>query len=130
MIEKLKNQFGIEGKVGKLVQNFLCNRKQQILIEETTSEQSKVLSGSIQGYVLGPVLFLMYIRDISKDVKANTKIFVDDTKIKDIIRNEADVEKLQENLDKLYEWQETNNMFFNGSKFQILRYGPNEDLKN
>ena len=64
---------------------------------------------------MGPVLFLMYIRDISKDVKANTKIFVDDTKIKDLVRNEADVEKLQENLDKLYEWQETNNMLFNGS---------------
>ena len=57
MIEKLKTQFGIEGKVGKWIQNFLCSRKQQILIEKTTSEQSKVLSGSIQGSVLSPVLF-------------------------------------------------------------------------
>ena len=94
MIEKLKNQFGIKGKVGNWIKNFLSNRQQQVLIEETTSEKSKVLSGSIQGSVLGPVLFLMYIKDISKHVDANTKIFVDGTKINDIIRNEADVEKL------------------------------------
>ena len=76
------------------------------------------------------MLFLIYIKDISKHVDANTKIFVDDTKVKEIIRNEADVEKLQSNLDKLFEWQENNNMLFNGSKFQVLRYGTNGDLKN
>ena len=101
-----------------------------LLIEETPSEKSKVLSGSIQGSVLGPVLFLMYIRDISKHISANTKVFVDDTKMKDIIRNEDDVERLQENLDKLFEWQAENNILLNGSKFQILRYGPNEELKD
>ena len=53
-----------------------------------------------------------------------------DAKMKDIIKNEDDVEKLQENLDKLFEWQAENNMLLNGSKFQILRYGPNEELKN
>ena len=72
----------------------------------------------------------MYIRDIAKKVTANTKIFVDDTKIKDTIKEKADVEKLQKNLDLLFELQEENNMLFNGSKYQVLRYGPNEDLKN
>jgi hypothetical protein len=102
MLEKMKNQFGIGGKIGNWIKNFLHNRKQQVLIQETASEESKVLSGSIQGSVLGPVLFLMYIRDISEHVTANTKIFVDDTKMKDSIKNETDVEKLQENLDKLF----------------------------
>ena len=100
------------------------------MIEETTLIESKVDSGSIQGSVLGPVLFLMYIQDISKHVTANTKIFVDDTKIKDIIIEEEDVEKLQANLDKLFDWEEENNMKFNGAKFQLIRYGPNEDIKN
>ena len=130
MLEKMKNQFGISGKVGNWIKNFLQNRKQQVLIEETASEKSKVLSGSIQGSVIGPVLFLMYIRDISKQVSANTKVFVDDTKMKDSIKNEDDVEKLQGNLDKLFEWQTENNMLLNGSKFQILRYGPYEQLNN
>ena len=105
-------------------------RKQQTLIEETTSEESKVVSGSVQGSVLGPVLFLMYIKDIAKNVTASIKIFVDDTKVKNKIEKEEDVENLQMNLDLLYLWQEENKMLFNGTKFQLLRYGPNEDLKN
>ena len=97
---------------------------------KTTSKCANVLSGSIQGSVLGQVLFVMYIKDISKNVTTNTIVFVDDTKMKDIIKDEDNVEKLQANLDKLFDWQEANNMPFNGSKFQVLRYGPNETPKN
>ena len=100
------------------------------MIEETTSEESKVVSGSVQGSVLGPVLFLIYINDIAKKFTASIKIFVDDTKVKNKIEKEEDVENLQMNLDLLYLWQEENKMLFNGTKFQLLRYGPNEDLKN
>ena len=126
----MKTQFGIDGKIGKRFQKFLENRQRQILIEETKSKKSKVKSGSIQGSVLGPVFFLIFVRDISKDITANMKIFVDDAKIKDFIKTEEDVEKLQENIEKLYSWEAKNQMKFNGTKFQAVRYGPNEDLKN
>ena len=46
------------------------------------------------------------------------------------IKDEDDVEQLQTDLDKLYKWQENNNMLFNGNKFEVLRYGNNTDLKN
>ena len=35
--------------------------------------------------------------------------------------------RVQENL---YKWQEDNNMQFNGTKFQVMRHGLNEDVKN
>ena len=44
-------------------------------------------------------------------------------------KTEADVEVMQNNLDTLYRWESDNNMLFNGSKFQILRYGQNELIK-
>ena len=58
------------------------------------------------------------------------KIFVDDAKMKDSISTEEDVEKLQENLEKLYSWEADNKIKFNGTKFQVVRYGQNEELKN
>ena len=99
--EKMKNQFGIEGKLGKWLHCFLEKRKQQIVIEETKSEKSDVKSGAIQGSVLGPVFFLMFISDISKELSASIKVFVDDTKIQESIKSEEDVESLQNDLDKL-----------------------------
>ena len=100
------------------------------MIEETKSNESRVTSGAMQGSVLGPVIFLLFIKDISKEVTANTKLFVDDAKIKDKISNEKDVLKLQANLDKLFNWEEENNIKFNVAKFQVLRCGPDEDIKN
>ena len=72
----------------------------------------------------------MYIQDISREITAKINIFVDDTKIKDVISEDKDVEKLQGELDKLFVWQDKNSMLFNGGKFQLLRYGLNEELKN
>ena len=50
-------------------------------------------------------------------------MYVDDTTVKKGITSEEDVESLQEDLDKLYDWAKTNNMVFNGTKFQVVRYG-------
>ena len=130
LLMKMKNQFKITGKLGKWIQNFLQNRKQQVLVEEITSNKSKVMSGSIQWSVLGTVLFIMYIQDISRGITAKINIFVDDTKLKDVISEDKDVEKLQGELDKLFVWQDNNNMLLNGGKFQLLRYGLDEELKN
>ena len=96
------------------------NRVQKVVIKETVSEEVKVISGAVQGSVLGPIFFLMFIGDITDDITANTKLFVDDAKIKSCINNEEDVEELQMNLDKLFKWEEENKMKFNGSKFQLL----------
>ena len=129
LLEKCK-LLGISGKLGKWLQNFLENRTQQVLIEGIKSETSSVKSGSVQGSVLGPVLFLIYITDIAEDVTSNVKLFVNDAKVKRRIEDENDVENLQSDLEKLYCWQKRNNMKFNGDKFQALQYGPNEDIKN
>ena len=128
LIEKCKT-LGISGKIGKWIEKLMENRYQQVLIEGEKSEKSKVLSGSIQGSVIGPLLFLIYIQDISKEAKTDIKI-VDDDKVKANIKTETNVEELQEDMDRLYKWQNENKMKFNGSKLQFVRNGPKEEIKN
>jgi hypothetical protein len=45
------------------------------------------------------------------------------------IDSEEDVEDLQSDLNKIYDWQHDNNMLFNGKKFELLRYGTNVEIK-
>ena len=66
--------------------------------------------------------------DLDQD-EAKVLKFVDDSKAFQAVSNEDDVEKLQISLDKLYKWQVNNNVAFNSSKFQLLRIGPNKELK-
>ena len=129
LLHKLK-ALGISGLIGRWIHHFLTNREQIVIVNGKKSKSSKVLSGVPQGTVLGPLLFLIYISDIGEKIKSTKKIYVDDTKIKLRIKTEQDVEKLQEDIDLLQSWAENNNMQFNGSKFQLVRFGYNEDLKD
>ena len=129
LLHKLK-KMKISGKLGRWIQDFLRNREQIILVEKVKSSKSLIISGIPQGSVLGPILFLIYISDIGEDLLASTLVYVDDTKVKRSVKSEIDVENLQIELNKLDTWSKNNNMEFNKKKFQVLRYGENEDLKN
>ena len=129
LCHKLRDM-GISGKLGIFLNNFLSNRKQYILANGSKSGQSEVKSGVPQGTVLGPVLFLILINDITDNIESDVSLFADDTRILRPVKNHDDVELLQQDLDKLYTWQDKNNMAFNGKKFEILRYGKDQELKN
>ena len=106
------------------------NRKQFVVANGAKSEESSVKSGVPQGTVLRPLLFLITISDIDRHIiHSNISIFADDTRISKQIINEEDVEALQEDLEKLYSWATDNKMAFNGTKFEVLRYGNNEEVK-
>ena len=113
-----------------LIHSFLSNRKQKVVVDGAASKETDVTSGVPEGTVLGPLLFLIYISDIGENVNSSKKVYVDDTKLIKAVKTENDVEDLQEDLDTLYKWAEENNMKFNGKKFQVMRYGSDEDLKN
>ena len=56
--------------------------------------------------------------------------FVDDSKVLTRTTSDDDVLKLQNDLASIYNWANQNNMKWNELKFQILRIGRNESLKN
>ena len=82
------------------------------------------------GSVIGPLMFLILLRDIDADMAfANVSSFADDTRACSGIRCLEDVTRLQADLDKIYEWARKNNAVFNPDKFECLRYEVDETMK-
>ena len=129
LLHKLKN-LGISGQIGKWLGNFLLNRTQRVSLNGHLSSPSPVISGVPQGTILGPVLFLIYIADIGDNVcKSTISSYADDSKAHKQIRNSQDGIDLQLDINALYEWTRKNLMEFNSTKFEALRIGKNEKLK-
>ena len=86
LIFKLK-QNGVSGNLLKLFINYLSNRKQRVVLNGMSTDFSPVDSGVPQGSVLGPLLFLIYINDLEKDIKSNVTFFADDTMLVSIVKD-------------------------------------------
>jgi hypothetical protein len=115
-------------RVGCWLAAFLdsAKRKQAVVVEGRISSLSPVISGVPQGTVLGPVLFLLHISNIAKDVSQSTTTtsYVDDTRVTRSIAGQEDCQALQDDLDHIYKWAEEVNMIFNSDKFECLCYWP------
>ena len=86
LIFKLK-QNGVSGSLLIFFQNYLNNRQQRVTLTGSYSIISAVESGVPQGSVLGPLLFLIYINDLEKNIKSNIKFFADDTMLFSIVKD-------------------------------------------
>ena len=124
----------VMGKLGCWLGAFLDSktRQQAVAVDGRISPLSPVISGVPQGTVLGPVLFLLHIADIARNVSTGTKTssYVDDTRANICIRDQkVECEVLQEDLASIYEWAEDVNMVFNADKFECLRFWPGKSEK-
>ena len=71
-------------------------------------------SGVSQGSVLGPLLFLIYINDLEKNIKSNIKFFADDTTLFSMVNGPViSVDHLNHDLDIIPQWAYQWKMGFN-----------------
>jgi len=89
LIHKL-DYYGIRGSLLNWLQSFLQGRSQEVMVEDAHSTTCGVTSGVPQGSVLGPTLFLLYINDISDNIKSQLHLFADDCLVYRVIHTLQD----------------------------------------
>ena len=82
LLLKLKHYFGINGNVLKWLTSYLNNWTSAVVINNICSTKRPLLFGVLQGSILGPLLFIMYINELTNlGFKFDTTIhsYADDT---------------------------------------------------
>ena len=130
ILNKLKYQYNIDGRMLKFFKSYLTNRSQRVVLDNCTSDVVAVLSGVPQGSILGPLLFVLFINDIFFNIDENSSIglYADDTKLWRKIATSADCDILQRDIDTLNTWCITNKMNFNTDKCKVLTVANTEPI--
>ncbi|CAM4553252.1 unnamed protein product [Caretta caretta] len=118
-------KMGINMNIERWIRNWLKGRLQWVLLKGELSGWWEVTSGVPQGSVLGPILFNLFITDLSTKSGSVLIKFVDDTKLGGIANLEKDWDIIQEDLDDLVNWSNSNMMKFNSEKCKVMHLGIN-----
>lgn len=116
--------YGVRGKEIAILTSYLSNRQQVAELNGCRSGKCKINLGVPQGSILGPLLFLIYVNDVSvvfKDV--DVVLFADDTSL--IIKdknNDIVGSKIKKSIYDLKQWFSINNMQLNVNKTNIIQF--------
>ena len=123
LLYKLKSEYGVDGVLLKFIINYLKDRKQRVVIGGHQSCLKPVNSGVPQGSIIGPLLFVLFINDMSKCVSPGTNIalYADDTKIWRKIESPEDHDILQNDINALLRWSIINKMNFHPDKCHVVK---------
>jgi hypothetical protein len=117
LLAKVKS-YGIRGTTLNWIESFLSNRLQRV-VENGSQSPWTFISGVPQGTVLGPLLFLLYINDITAGIRSDVRLFADDCILYRTIHSSSDVDILQDDINKLLLWSRTWQMSSNSKKCHI-----------
>ena len=116
LLSKL-DHLGIRGRTKAWISSFLFDQSQRVVLNGAQSSWIPVLSSVPQGTVLGPLLFLLYVNDITHNISSEIRLFADDCILYRQIRMPSDC---QQDITRLYNWSLTWQMVFNTKKCHIL----------
>jgi exonuclease III len=113
---------GIEGRLFDWFCDYLSDRKIRVVVNGQKSEWLRPNAGVPQGSILGPLLFLVFINDITLNIESNINLFADDTSLMEIIENYVDsYAKLNRDLYRLSTWANKWLVTFNANKTVYIK---------
>lgn len=115
-------QRGVAGTENDWIRSYLTDRKQVVLIENISSNQTSIDYGVVQGSTLGPVLFLIYINNIiDSNITGNMLLFADNTAVYFEGESWQEVYKTaSRGVLQLKDWFDNNILSMNISKTKVM----------
>ena len=116
-MEKMR-KIGLHDHLLSWLHSYLSNRSQVVAVDGESSDELSVLSGVPQGSVLGPLLFLVYINDVTSQISAGSNIvlFADDIALYRVITSPVDYMQLQSDIDSIANWTEVYHLTLHSGK--------------
>ena len=129
LLHKLES-YGISGQIFCLISSFLSNRRLQVVLDGKSSQEYPVNAGVLQGSILGPTLFLLYINDLPDNVICNIAIYADDTTLYSKCDRASDLwqqlelaSEFESDLRDTVDWGKKWLVDFNAGKTQLVSFG-------
>ena len=82
LLSRQESNFGVTGKALSWLRSYLSGRRRSVRIKGVTSEPTPLVYGVPEGFVLGPVLFILYttpLFGVMNDYGVSFHFFADDT---------------------------------------------------
>jgi hypothetical protein len=126
LLDKLQ-AIGVEGSLLQWFATYLSDRRLRVKIRDYISDEFIATSGLPQGSHFGPILFLIFINDITDNLSGvEFLLFADDLKVYNRIGSMEDCLVLQAALDGLSIWCQLNRLPLNIDKCQYIRFSRNK----
>ena len=83
--------YGFTGSILKWIRSFLENRLQRVSVGRSILDPTAVLSGLSQGSILGPIVFTIFINDLSELTQSTCKVIAYDTNLYQSVANSTTI---------------------------------------
>lgn len=114
---------GIRGNLHRWFASYVEGRCQTVVLNGYSSRPMCIPSGVPQGSLLGPLLFNIFVNDITSGFRhSKILLYADDMKIMKQVTNVADALLLQEDLDYLLNYCKVNKLDLNVSKCYVCSF--------
>lgn len=129
LLNRLQNIYGITGTAIQLIRSYLSKRKLKVSVNGAMSSESYLEIGVPQGSIIGPLLFILYTRDLEEIVTKygfSIHLYADDTQIYfsfDVHSTNPDLSAIKSCLQEVKEWMTNNFLKLNDGKTEFLDIG-------